>query len=155
MKTLIYAWRFLTRAKSYTIINLLGLAFSLACCMVLIRYLHYELTVDANCIDSKNIIVPLRDIEGNIYPSDNPKPTEKVNWGISDDYIIDRCRLFTLENENIIQGEVNYRTRLLAADSTFFHFFRYPVIAGEAVLDTPDAAILTRSYARQLFGTGV
>ena len=29
MKTLIYAWRFLTRAKSYTIINLLGLAFSL------------------------------------------------------------------------------------------------------------------------------
>ena len=33
MKTLIYAWRFLTRAKSYTIINLIGLSFSLACCM--------------------------------------------------------------------------------------------------------------------------
>ena len=31
MKTLKYAWRFLMRSKSYTIINLLGLAFSLAC----------------------------------------------------------------------------------------------------------------------------
>ena len=30
MKTLKYAWRFLIRSKSYTIINLLGLAFSLA-----------------------------------------------------------------------------------------------------------------------------
>ena len=27
MKTLKYAWRFLMRSKSYTIINLLGLAF--------------------------------------------------------------------------------------------------------------------------------
>ena len=31
MKTLKYAARFLIRAKSYTLINLLGLAFSLAC----------------------------------------------------------------------------------------------------------------------------
>ena len=37
MKTLKYAGRFLMRSKSYTIINLLGLAFSLACCIVLMR----------------------------------------------------------------------------------------------------------------------
>ena len=30
MKTLKYSWRFLMRSKSYTIINLLGLACSLA-----------------------------------------------------------------------------------------------------------------------------
>ena len=34
MKTLYYAIRFLLRTKSYTIINLLGLAFSLACCII-------------------------------------------------------------------------------------------------------------------------
>ena len=51
MKTLIYAWRFLTRAKSYTFINLIGLSFSLACCIVLTRYLHQEQTVDTHCID--------------------------------------------------------------------------------------------------------
>ena len=46
MKTLNYAIRFLLRTKSYTIINLLGLAFSLACCIILLRYIHRELTVD-------------------------------------------------------------------------------------------------------------
>ena len=68
MKTLKYAGRFLMRSKSYTIINLLGLAFSLACCIVLMRYIHRELTVDSHCIDPQHIIIPLRDIDGNVHP---------------------------------------------------------------------------------------
>ena len=38
MKTFQYAMRFLLRARSYTLINLLGLAFSLACCIVLLLH---------------------------------------------------------------------------------------------------------------------
>ena len=68
MRTLKYAWRFLMRSKSYTIINLLGLAFSLACSIILIRYIHRELTVDAHSVDPEHIIIPLRDMEGNIHP---------------------------------------------------------------------------------------
>ena len=68
MKTLKYAGRFLMRSKSYTIINLLGLAFSLACCIVLMRYIHRELTVDSHCIDPQHIIIPWRDIDGNVHP---------------------------------------------------------------------------------------
>ena len=49
MKTFKYAVRFLTRAKAYTVINLLGLSFSLACCIMLARYIHRELTVDTHC----------------------------------------------------------------------------------------------------------
>ncbi len=52
MRTLKYAWRFLMRSKSYTIINLLGLAFSLACSIIIILYIHRELTVDAHRVDS-------------------------------------------------------------------------------------------------------
>ena len=37
MKTLKYAWRFLMRSKSYTIINLLGLSFCLACSVIMLR----------------------------------------------------------------------------------------------------------------------
>ena len=40
MKTIIYAWRFLVRLKSYTIINLIGLSLSLACCIILLRYIN-------------------------------------------------------------------------------------------------------------------
>ena len=48
MKTIIYAIRFLARSKSYTIINLLGLAFSLACCIILMRYIHRQFAVDVS-----------------------------------------------------------------------------------------------------------
>ena len=44
MKTIIYAWRFLVRLKSYTIINLIGLSLSLACCIILLRYINSELS---------------------------------------------------------------------------------------------------------------
>ena len=58
------AVRFLMRARSYTIINLLGLAFSLACSIILIRYIHRELTVDANCVDAETVVVPGGAVDG-------------------------------------------------------------------------------------------
>ena len=61
--------RFLTRARSYTIINLLGLAFSLACSIILLRYIHRELTVDANCIHPETVVLPMREIYGKCIPS--------------------------------------------------------------------------------------
>ena len=63
MKTLIYAIRFLLRSKSYTIINLLGLAFSLACCIILMRYIHRELTVDTHCVDIRVFFYPEREAD--------------------------------------------------------------------------------------------
>lgn len=65
MKILKYAWRFLMRSKSYTIINLLGLAFSLACCIILMRYIHREMTVDTHCIDREHVYGVVQDMEGN------------------------------------------------------------------------------------------
>ena len=64
MKTPKYAWRFLIRSKSYTVINLLGLAFSLACCIMLMRYIHRELTVDTHCIDREHVYGVAREMEG-------------------------------------------------------------------------------------------
>ena len=61
MKTLTYAIRFLLRSKAYTIINLLGLAFSLACCIILMRYIHRELTVDTHCVDREQVVLAVRD----------------------------------------------------------------------------------------------
>ena len=64
MKTLTYAIRFLARSKSYTIINLLGLAFSLACCIILMRYIHRELTVDTHCMDREQVYAIKISMEG-------------------------------------------------------------------------------------------
>jgi len=153
MKTLIYAIRFLLRSKSYTIINLLGLAFSLACCIILMRYIHRELTVDTHCVDRDRTVMAVRDIDGTRFIGqlehvDNFLDKEIVRK----DDILQRCSFINRSKDNLIYNEQNFTCNLFIADSTFFHFFDYPVLAGESRLTAPDDAVLTRRFAERVFG---
>ena len=153
MKTLKYAMRFLMRSKSYTIINLLGLAFSLACCIILMRYIHRELTVDSHCVDPEHIVIPLRDIEGNIHPGSLEQGWSDTDSAyIAADRIVEQCRMMVERQDNVVCGNTNYAMNVLAVDSTFFHFFPYRMADGEACLDAPDDAVITHRYARRIFG---
>ena len=153
MKTLIYAIRFLARSKSYTIINLLGLAFSLACCIILMRYIHRELTVDTHCINKDRTVMVIRDMDGTRFISGLGDVKDFLGKEIvRKEDIIERCSFITRYQDNIMSKEENFATNVLIADSTFFHFFDHPVVAGEARLTAPNDAILTRTYAEKLFG---
>lgn len=144
-----YAVRFLLRARSYTVINLVGLSLSLACCIILLRYIYRELTVDTHAYDLSSIIVPLRDIDGSIYPGENPG---NKDYSVDEKYIEDRCKLIEEENSTIVSDDVSYKTNLMAADTTFFHFFNYRALEGNLSLEQPNNAILTETYAKKLFG---
>ena len=153
MKTLPYAIRFLTRSKSYTLINLLGLAFSLACCIILMRYIHRELTVDTHCVDRERIIIPIRDVDGTRYIAGMEDVKAFLDKEVvRPEDIIEKCSFIALGKDNVISNEQNFAANVLAADSTFFHFFDYPLVAGEASLNAPDDAILSRSFAEKVFG---
>lgn len=54
----------LCSSKSYTVINIVGLSLSLACTIILVRYIHQETRVNTHCIDAENVYIPLRDIDG-------------------------------------------------------------------------------------------
>ena len=153
MKTLIYAIRFLLRSKSYTIINLLGLAFSLACCIILMRYIHRELTVDTHCVDRDRTVMAVWDRESTRYIA-NLKHVDNFldKEIIRKDDILQKCSFIPRTKENSIYNEQSFATDVLIADSTFFHFFGYPMAAGEARLTAPDDAILTRNFAEKMFG---
>ena len=152
MNTLRYALRFLLRARTYTLINLLGLAFSLACCIILLRYIHRELTVDAHGQDLSTIVVPLRDIEGTVYPGENPVRESDGVFALDRKWIREQCRVVEEENASIFSGDRAFQSDLFAVDSTFFHFFSYQVVEGILALSRPDVVILTEKYARRLFG---
>ena len=154
MKTFTYALRHLKRARAYTVINLLGLSLSLACCIVLMRYIHRELTVDTHCVDRDRTVLVLGDMGGNVYPVDL-----KSRWAhpdttyIPDDQIVDEARFVLLQNDNVLSGEHSFKMNVMPVDSAFLHFFRYRLVEGEYALAAPDAAILTRRCARRLFGS--
>lgn len=46
MKIILLAIRTLLRFRLYTAINILGLALSLACCILIFRYVYSEMTTD-------------------------------------------------------------------------------------------------------------
>ena len=149
MKTLTYAIRFLSRSKAYTIINLLGLAFSLACSIILIRYLHREWTVDTHCVDRERIVIPIRDIQvtTSISTTENCDTTF-----IPDNQIVRRAPLTLQSDANVKYNELVYRLNFIATDSCFLNMFTYPVVAGVAELSAPDHALITQECAERLFG---
>ena len=153
MKTITYAVRFLTRSKSYTIINLLGLAFSLACCIILMRYIHRELTVDTHCVDRERIVMPIRDNDGSRFIAGLEDVKAFLDKeAVRPEDIIEKCSFIALGKDNVISDEQNFAANVLAADSTFFHIFDYPLVTGEASLNAPDDAILTQRFAEKVFG---
>ena len=149
MKTLIYAIRFLARSKSYTLINLLGLAFSLACSIILIRYIHQEWSVDTHCVDRERIVIPIRDIQvtTGISTLENCDTTF-----IPDNQIVRRAPLTLRSDAKVLYNEQVYELSFIATDSSFLHMFTYPVVAGVAELTAPDHALITQECAERLFG---
>ena len=156
MKTLTYAIRFLTRSKSYTIINLLGLAFSLACCIILMRYLHREWTVDSHCIRPDEVVTLINKNGEFQFPVSQQNTLlfhpDLKDIVIPEDKIIESCEFVLLTDIDFKKEEVSYNLDILAVDSTYFHFFEYPLVEGELRLHTPQDAILTRACAQRLFG---
>ena len=151
MKTLIYAIRFLTRSKSYTIINLLGLAFSLACCIILMRYIHRELTVDSHCVDRNHVYAIKISMEGSEHIGGissyqyDPVKLDKSPIEIE-------TRYTPLDQDFLIANEHRFPSRTIVTDSAFFQLFHYPLLQGKLALDKPTSVLLKKDFAHKLFG---
>ena len=151
MKTLIYAIRFLTRSKSYTIINLLGLAFSLACCIILMRYIHRELTVDSHCVDRNHVYAIKISMEGSEHIGGissyqyDPVKLDKSPIEIE-------TRYTPLDQDFLIANGHRFPSRTIVTDSAFFQLFHYPLLQGKLALDKPTSVLLKKDFAHKLFG---
>ena len=150
MKTLKYAWRFLIRSKSYTIINVVGLALSLACTIILVRYIHRELQVNTHCTDAENVYIPIRDIDNNVFPGSVSNDSGADTVYFLPEVIKERSYFMTLSNDNVNIDERPYAIQMLVADTTFFHFFHYPLKGKQ--MKAPEEALITRQFAKRVFG---
>ena len=151
MKTLKYSWRFLMRSKSYTIINLLGLACSLACSIILMRYIHRELTVYTHCSDREHVYAICTNTEGNRGLS-GLKQYNYDTISIDNRFVEAMTTYIPLEKDYVISGTNRIPARCLVTDSVFFQLFHYPIVQGKLSLTTPQSALLTEKYARKIFG---
>ncbi len=153
MKTLKYAIRFLMRQKAFTIINITGLALSLACCIVLTRYLHRELTVDSHAIKPETIMVISResDIRNSIISTKTIENT--MGKAFADDIsknTTESCVYLIYPKCSVnFQGK-SYTANILAADSLLLNFFNYSVEGDRNGMHRNDGCWISRRYMGKL-----
>ena len=149
------AWRNLFRNKTFSFINIVGLAFGLTCCLLLVLYLNHELSYDKFHGNADKIVRVIMEYkigdQGNkgnfssakVFPEFKRQFPEVAN-GVR---MINNNRLLRYNDKVIDEKNV------LFADSTFFGVFDFKLINGtkEEVLKAPKMIVLTQSTAKKYF----
>ncbi len=147
--------RVLNRFRLYTVVNILGLALSLACVILIARYVHQETTVNHFVTDLDRTYLMTQEEQNGQWNYSGAR-----NWGGDPNFLnplqheaVERFSEFiTYEEDHISLGEHRYNVKLIVTDTNFLKILPYPIIQGQPFSGAPDETILTREMARKLFG---
>ena len=157
MKTIKLAFRSLLHFRMYSGINLLGMALSLACVIIIFRYVYGEFSVDRFNKKLDRIYVTTmensaRPGHANFWGMFNPNK-EKTFVDLTEHPGVERSSQIILFKEDEIDcNNRRYNTTTLFTDSNFLKITDYPVIAGVEKLSDPKSVLITQSFAQKVFG---
>lgn len=152
------AWRNLWKNKGYSSINIVGLAIGLACCLLIVLYIHDELSYDKYHVKKDRIYRVINSFE------ENEKLIRHDVWGVAP--IGPALKADFPEVKNVVQfsgvtsislknkEKVFQEEHVFFMDSTAFDVFSWKVLAGNptTALTAPYSAVLTASTAKKYFG---
>src|SRR5664279_4290327 len=152
--------RFLSRNKSYSFINIFGLALGTLCCVYIILYVADQYSYDKQHTNAKNIYRVVTDLQ---LPGDNHHnattsppiiPTMRKDFG----EVLEYCRLAPTLGVSkhllTFKEKSFYEESAVYADSTFFNMFNYHFQYGNPAnaLREPYSVVLMEPVAAKLFG---
>ncbi|MFZ5972170.1 MAG: FtsX-like permease family protein [Bacteroidota bacterium] len=154
------ATRNLTKNLGYTSINVFGLAIGLACCLLVVLYVRFELSYE-NFHTHKNSIyryIPRGERDGQV----NMQTMLPAGFG---PLIADRFReveMYTRfsdvdERPLLRVGDTFLEARMLSVvDKDFFRMFSFPLVQGDAsrVFERPNTIAIAQSVAERFFPEG-
>lgn len=154
------AIRNLLHARTYTIINILGLALGLAAFIGISAYVKYESTFDRMLVsDSERVYrVESSFYRGSQLTDDWATSTNGYAPAIRDRFpeIADFTRISWNNSERVVRyGNTRHReAHVCFADSNFFSFFRYQWLKGDknTALREINSIVLSASSAHKYFG---
>ena len=154
MKHVLLSLRTIFRFKTYTGINIAGLALSLACVFILVRYIHQEMTVNHFVpeLDRTFLTAEVKE-DGSVRLSSSWNPNKDVEFRSPlDDPSVERYSRFILLGEDFIEtGGSRYNLNSLVVDTSFFQLIPYPCLEGTMRL-APNDALITHTFAKRIFG---
>lgn len=152
--------------KTFSFINIFGLAVGLTCCMLITLYIHNELSYDSYHANLPRLYqVGTTFVKGgkpDDHRANTPAPMARMMQQEFPE-IVKTTRLMGMfaEDKTLLQyaapnGELRsfYETKGYLADSTFFELFTYNFKEGNPVrsLHNPNSVVLSEEIATKLFG---
>ena len=157
MKVVKLAIRSILSFRTYSGINVLGMALSLACVITIFRYVYGELTVDRFNKKIDRIFVTTNERSNNPgavnFSGIENRNRETTFVDMREHPGVEHSSQFIwFEHDEIDVEDRKYNATVLVADSNFMKLFDYPVISGIHKLSEPNSALITQRFAQKLFG---
>ena len=150
------AFRVFGREKSYSLINISGLALGFTCCLMIYLFIRDELSYDTFHQDNERIYriasAYMRQGQWEPYSSNSWKTGEmiKANFGEIEQLV----RIGTIEDIFEYGDKHIYETRVATVDENFFEVFSFPLLAGNPgeALKGSNKVVISESTAAKYFG---
>ncbi len=151
------AFRNLVRNKTFSFINIFGLAIGLATCLIIMLFVQHELSYDRYNEKADRIVRVFfkGTVQGQKMNESNVMPPTAQT--LKNDYpeVLEATRLRDFGRPRIKYGDKIYQDDVLAfADSNFFSVFTIPFVEGniKTALVQPNTMVITKALAKKYFG---
>ena len=160
---LILAIRNLKKRKLYSFINIFGLALGVSVCLVILKYVDFELSYDKFHKDADNIYRTL----STAYQNGELRGTNPISgYKQGPSLLMDIPEIKTyvrthpmyggavVSNNNLAEPVRFHESDMQFVDSTFFDVFTYEFLVGDpgVALDRPSTIVITNEMALKYFG---
>ena len=146
------------RQKAYSLINVVGLAVGMACCICILVYIHHELSYDRFNAGADNIyrLVMNGDTSGEAF--DVALSSGPIGPALVENFEeVEKAVRFQHRNRTPINfhGRQFFEDGIFYADETVFDVFTFPLLKGNpaTALKNPFSAVISQETAGRYFGS--
>jgi len=152
------ALRNLRKQVGYTAINVIGLSFGVACCLLIVMLLHHEWTFDAfheHADRIHRVVIQETRPDGSIGYRQLIQPS--VGPAADSAYAgIERMTRVIAGDLHVHKGDQTFAEHVYMADSAFFDMFSFPLLAGSprTALRDMQGMVISEKLATKYFNAG-
>ncbi|MDQ1350661.1 MAG: MacB protein [Acidobacteriota bacterium] len=153
------AIRNIVRRKIYSLINILGLAIGIACCIIILLWVRDELNYDKFHVNGKNIYRLIGQLSTEHGSFDYAKTPNGLGPVLEEMFpeVVYSPRFQSFDGWLVQNGEKFFTNdRLGTADESFFEVFSFPLLKGDPKTALIDrySVVLTEKMAKKYFSDG-
>ncbi|MDR3695242.1 ABC transporter permease [Mucilaginibacter sp.] len=154
------AWRILMRQKTFSLVNILGLAIGMAACLLIVQYISFERSYDNFHVNANRIyrIKHQNYSQGNLIEN-LPRTYSAVGPALKSQFpevqemtrIVKMTGLTTARQPNGSLVAFNEKS-IYVADPSFLRLFSFPMKEGSpGALQNPNTVVITAATAKKYF----